>query len=161
MFFCCVLHPCGRHFGESQVRDEHLITHTAATKAVSVCDRVAVQHRGRVDTLSFTAIAMFSIAVPFLQQSIHSCAKPAFAAQDFDKAYMKAASHPDAAIPIAARVSPDSSMLTARAVFRHDIFNLTALAIVNTLNFWYLLYGHGAVSPLHGVLWLPCNTPHP
>jgi hypothetical protein len=34
--------------------------------------------------------------------------------------------------------------LQQAALFRHDIFNLIALAIVNSLNCWYLLYGRGA-----------------
>lgn len=49
--------------------------------------------------------------------------------------------------------SPDA-LNVARAVFWHDVFNLAALAAVNSLNFWYLLYGKGST------LWqlvLPCR----
>lgn len=38
---------------------------------------------------------------------------------------------------------PDSALIAERAVFLHDVFNLVALAAVNSLNFWYLLYGKG------------------
>jgi hypothetical protein len=31
----------------------------------------------------------------------------------------------------------------ARAILRHDVFNLITLAVVNGLNCWYLLYGKG------------------
>jgi hypothetical protein len=36
------------------------------------------------------------------------------------------------------------------ALFRHDLFNLVALAIVNSLNCWYLLYGRGTNLLLAG-----------
>jgi hypothetical protein len=39
------------------------------------------------------------------------------------------------------------------ALFRHDIFNLLALAVVNGLNCWYLLYGRGTNMLL--AEWMP------
>lgn len=39
---------------------------------------------------------------------------------------------------------PADALNVARAVFWHDVFNLAALAAVNSLNFWYLLYGKGS-----------------
>jgi hypothetical protein len=38
------------------------------------------------------------------------------------------------------------------AILRHDIFNLVALAIVNSLNCWYLLYGKGVSTLIE-----PCS----
>lgn len=41
----------------------------------------------------------------------------------------------------------ESGQLTStvkRAIWRHDVFNLFALGILNSMNFWYLYYREGA-----------------
>jgi hypothetical protein len=35
-----------------------------------------------------------------------------------------------------------------RSAWRHDVFNLFALAIINALNFWFLWFGNGVACAL-------------